>query len=450
MSEGFVINMLLKKISFYFFGGSARNISGILKNFLWIILCLNLLWINKSYSQGSPNPLFVDPETQDFSQNPKLLERILASPHGYFRFINKQFSRIICHKFEEMYAGSPSFNLHGDAHLEQYAVTDLGRGLTDFDDSSAGPAILDIMRFGVSLNLACKMNHWNDSFSGLFGIFLEGYRGALENPSLEAPEPALVSKLRSNFTYNKEVYYKWVDSIMDKIPASELDSLMVSMKTYVDAMMKENPQLSQHYFDVINLGYLRMGIGSALDLKYLARCQGESDDPFDDVVLEIKEVRDISQIPCLTRVQIFDPFRILIGQARIAYQPFYHLGYFYFKEKNFWVHSWVMNYKELDIQKNYRDKKELQEIVYDVGVQLGRGHPKQIAAPLDFQLRQSQLRWLEQYDNKLLKACESLAEEVEYSWKRFSEKVMTEERANKSIQDQTGISGENQRNKLVK
>ena len=39
--------------------------------------------------------------------------------------------------------GVPLFNLHGDAHLEQYAITDLGRGLTDFDDSSRGPAIVE-------------------------------------------------------------------------------------------------------------------------------------------------------------------------------------------------------------------------------------------------------------------------------------------------------------------
>ena len=440
--------MLLRNISFKFLARSVKIIFGGWKNYLLIILCLNLIWLSKSYTQDSSNPLFVDPGMQDFSQNPKLLKRILASPHGYFRFINKQFSRNICQEFEEMYAGSPSLNLHGDAHLEQYAVTDLGRGLTDFDDSSAGPAILDIMRFGVSLNLTCSMNHWNDSFSSLFNLFLEGYRGALENPLLEAPEPALVSKLRSDFTYNKEEYYKWVNSIMDEMPTKELDSLMVSMKTYVDAMMNENPQLSQYYFEVVNLGYLKMGIGSALDQKYLARCQGESNDPLDDVVLEIKEVRDISQIPCLTRAQIFDPFRILIGQARIAYQPFYHLGYFSFREKNFWVHSWVQNYKELDIQESCRDKKDLEEIVYDVGVQLGRGHPKQIAAPLDFQLRQAQLRWLEKYSDELKLACESKADEVKYSWNKFSEKVLTDERGTKSTTDQTGSGSENHTNKL--
>jgi hypothetical protein len=236
--------------------------------------------------------------------------------------------------------------------------------------------------------------------------------------------------------------------MMDEMPTEESDSLMVSMKSYVDVMMKENPQFSPHYFDVVTLGYLKMGIGSALDLKYLVRCHGESEDPLDDVVLEIKEVRDISQIPCLTRSQIFDPFRILVGQARIAYQPFYHLGYFSFKEKNFWVHSWVQNYEELDIRESCRDTHDLKEIVYDVGVQLGRGHPKQIAAPLGFQLRQAQLGWLDKNNEELRHACENLANEVEFSWKKFSEMIVSYDEGVKDSKDPAGHHSKSHINKL--
>ena len=40
-----------------------------------------------------PDPLYVDPASRDFSQNPELLERVLRSPHGYLRFINVPFSQ---------------------------------------------------------------------------------------------------------------------------------------------------------------------------------------------------------------------------------------------------------------------------------------------------------------------------------------------------------------------
>ena len=108
------------------------------------------------------NPLFVSPESSDFSNNPDLLDRIVHSPQGYFRFINIPFSEEICHRLGDEIHGTPTFNLHGDAHVEQYAVTDLGRGLTDFDDSSKGPAVLDLIRIGVSLHLASEANSWQE------------------------------------------------------------------------------------------------------------------------------------------------------------------------------------------------------------------------------------------------------------------------------------------------
>ena len=42
------------------------------------------------------NPLFIDPETFGFESNPELLERVLSSPHGYFRLINIPFSQEVC------------------------------------------------------------------------------------------------------------------------------------------------------------------------------------------------------------------------------------------------------------------------------------------------------------------------------------------------------------------
>lgn len=383
--------------------------------------------LTQNPEKNEENPLYTDPSGHDFSQNPELLNRILSSPHGYFRFINIPFSQTICTRFQYTYSGTPSFNLHGDAHIEQYAVTDLGRGLTDFDDSSAGPAIIDLMRFGVSLYLTCMANDWEDNAYDLFSEFLKGYRMALEDPNAEAPEPTVSKRFRSKFKHDDKAYYEWVNSMMQPIEETERDSLISAMKSYIQTMYSESSELPSDYFDVVDMGYLKMGIGSALDLKYLLRCQGKTDDPFDDVVLEIKEVRDISGISCLTRAQKFDPFRILIGQSRIAYQPFHHLGYFTFRGINLWVHSWVQNYKEVDIYKSFKNVNELKEVVFDIGVQLGRGHPKQIAAPLDLQLRLAQLRWLNLYDVKLNRSCNKLADEVVKAWNLFRTKVKNAE-----------------------
>ena len=130
-------------------------------------------------------------------------------------------------------------------------------------------------------------------------------------------------------------------------------------------------------------------------------------------------MRDLSDVTCLTQYKSSDPFRILVGQARIAYQPFLHLGYFHFGEHIFWIHSWVENYREVQIADTYQNVDELKEVAFDIGIQLGCGHPKQIASPFDLQLRLAQLQWLEEYEPSLKQACDELALEVESCWREF-------------------------------
>ena len=369
------------------------------------------------------NPLYVDPASRDFSENPALLERILGSPHGYFRFINIPFSREVCRRFGGSMEGTPLFNLHGDAHLEQYAVTDLGRGLTDFDDSSTGPAVVDLMRFGVSLELACREQSCADEMDGIYEQFLRGYEAALDDPTTEASQPSVVSRLQEGFTFDREAYFEWIDEVMEPMPASEERELAEAMGPYVDVMLEQDPSLGRSYFEIVDMGYLRRGIGSALDLKFLVRIRGTGDEPLDDRVLEVKQVRELGTIDCIAVAPGTDPFRILKGQARIAYKPYGLLGYLRMRRLTFWIHAWVENYKELTIGEDFASPEELAEVAYDVGVQLGRGHPNLIGAPLDLQLRREQMRLLERDRELIMRQRHELAEMVVEAWQRFREEV---------------------------
>jgi len=368
---------------------------------------------------GAVNPLFVDPASRDFSENPGLLKRILSGPHGYFRFINIPFSEEICRRFSEIITTAPTLNLHGDAHIEQYAVTDLGRGLTDYDDSSTGPGVIDLLRFGVSVHLTCRKNGWADSSTILLDRFFAGYRAALKYPKMRVDAGAWVKRARATFKNDRASYFKWIDTMMEPMPDDDKNALIAAIQPYIDTKIAEDSTLSPDYFRIVQTGDLQMGIGSALDEKFLVRIRGKSADPLDDVVLEFKEVRDLSGIDCINSGQELDPFRILLGQTRIAYQPFAHLGYFRFHDKIFWVHSWVDNYKEVKIGKSFQSPGELAEVVYDVGVQLGKGHVKQIASPLDLQLRREQLQFLKKNEAALKTACRELTEETVAAWQMF-------------------------------
>jgi len=367
----------------------------------------------------SSNPLFVDPTSRDFSGNPELLERIVESPHGYLRFINIQFTEEVCRQFADSLSQYPPFNLHGDAHLEQYAVTDLGRGLTDFDDSSSGPAVVDLVRLGVSLRLAVAAHGWNDRADELFEVFLSGYRAALDDSSTVAPEPAVVARLQDDFEYDRRKYFEWVEGISDPVPESEQVELVEAMRHYFDNLRAQYPSLDADFLKVERVGYLKLGIGSALDTKYLVQIRGESDAITDDLVLELKQVRDLAGIECVAAGLGSDPYRILVGQS-IAYQPYSMLGYVYFRDASFWAHAWVDNYRELDIDKSIETIEELREVAYDVGVQLGLGHPNQYEEPLALQLRREQIRLLDRDELQVKEASRELAELVEQAWSDFS------------------------------
>jgi hypothetical protein len=365
------------------------------------------------------NPLFVDPASRDFSGNPELLERIVESPHGYLRFINIQFTGEVCRQFADSLSQYPPFNLHGDAHLEQYAVTDLGRGLTDFDDSSSGPAIVDLVRFGVSLRLAAAAHGWSDRVDEVSEAFMSGYRAALNDPSTAAPEPAVVARLQDDFEYDRRKYFEWVEEISDPVPEAEQAELLEAMRHYFDNLRAQYPSLDADFLEVERVGYLKLGIGSALDTKYLVQIRGESDAITDDEVLELKQVHDLAGIECVESGRGSDPYRILVGQS-IAYQPYSRLGYVYFRDASFWAHAWEDNYRELDIDKSIETIEELREVAHDVGVQLGLGHPNQYEEPLALQLRREQIRLLDRDEAQIKDATKALAEQVERAWSDFS------------------------------
>ncbi|MCB9645615.1 MAG: DUF2252 family protein [Deltaproteobacteria bacterium] len=383
-------------------------------------LCLATLGAGcASTSKGQP--LYVAPDGFDFSQNPKLLARILATPHGYFRFINRPFASEVCNRMSPGLADAPVVNLHGDAHLEQYAVTDLGRGLTDFDDSTAGPAALDLVRFSVSLRLAAEANGWTKDAEALIQRFLDGYKEGLENPDVAPSEPTVAARIRGGFTYDRKRYFEWVDSIIQPMPDDLGEELGQAFVPYVESMRAQDPSLPPDFFRVKQVGLLQMGIGSALDMKFLVRVEGKTEAPEDDVVLEVKEVRDLRGVSCITHNAKVDPFRILVGQSRIAYRPYELLGYLQLRGKVFWIHSWVDNYREVKLAESFQRVEELEEVVHDVGVQLGRGHAAQIAAPLGQQLRRALLTMLEANRGEILRLSADMAKETVAAWKRFAE-----------------------------
>ncbi len=368
------------------------------------------------------NPLYIPPGRIDFQGNQRLLDRLRGGPHGYFRFVNVPFSDTLCQRFSEEIEGLPSVNLHGDAHVEQYAVTNFGRGLTDYDDSSSGPALLDLVRFGTSLRLVCQERGWQSHEQPILDEFLRGYVEALDDPDREVEEPEIATQIREGFSRDRAEFLAWVDDIMTELDDDERRRFELAARDYIDAMVESHRSLPRDFFTIKKVGTHPLGIGSALDMKYLVRVEGPTSDPNDDVILEAKEVRDLSGIRCIGHTQNLDPFRVLVGQARIAYRPYPYLGYAQIEGHTFWIHGWADNYKEMDLHE-IESPEVLRDIAYDVGLQLGRGHVNQIAAPLDAQLRRAQKSFIEHHQEDLQEAIIDMTQMVTEAQARFAEEA---------------------------
>jgi hypothetical protein len=369
---------------------------------------------------GQRGPFDVDARGPDARLDPKVLQRVRASPVGYFRFVNTAFRNEICHRFEAHLPTTPIVNLHGDAHLEQYAVTDTGRGLTDFDDAASGPVVLDLVRFSTSLVLACRARGWNDEVDRALYEFLRGYRRALENPRFRASEPLIVGRLRSNFRFNPAEYFGWLESIVEPVSTSTQLGIQRSLEPYVDRMLAADPALERQYFQLQHAGRSRIGVGSAHADKYLVRIRGSTDSPDDDVILELKELAELSGITCLSESAVRDPMRLLLAQARIAYEPYRLIGFVALDAKDFWVHAWARSHREISAL-DLRSPDELGELAFDAGVQLGLGHPKDISTPFDHDLRRSLLRFLSVHELEVRSLSKAMSAELKAAWSRFRE-----------------------------
>jgi hypothetical protein len=360
--------------------------------------------------------LLVDPASPALAAIPELRPRLAAGPHDFFRYVNGPFREVLCRRLLPPGRAHVDVMLHGDPHVEQYSVTDEGRGLADFDEATVGPAILDLVRFATSLRLATSERGW-DGADDLVRVFLAGYADALHNPARLPPEPRIVARLRGRFQRNRNDALARAEGLMEALPADKAPSDETLARTArLLAQVSGWPEAS---FKVKRLGTQRLGIGSAGDEKYLLRIEGKTPSPDDDVILEVKEVRPSAGAACVHGEP--GPDRILKGSSQLAYQAFQYAGGITLGEHSYWFHAWTDNYVEVDIRRDLESLAELTEIARDVGFQLGRGHPGTHGGKESKRLRAALLADLPLQD--VAGESRLMAQATTEAWQRYKERL---------------------------
>jgi Uncharacterized protein conserved in bacteria (DUF2252) len=139
----------------------------------------------------------------------ELIDRLRSNPTDYFRFVNRPWIARVCEVFAEDIRDQPIVRLHGDAHLEQFAVTKDAWGLDDFDDSARGPALIDLVRFLGSIDLTVRQRGWTSHRKALIDRFFKGYRRGLTEPGYRPPQPAIVGRLRTQAPRSHAAFLAW-------------------------------------------------------------------------------------------------------------------------------------------------------------------------------------------------------------------------------------------------
>jgi hypothetical protein len=364
-------------------------------------------------------------------QAQKLLANLRSDPYVYFRFINRPWARATCKALGPVLATWPHVHLHGDAHVGQYAYTRTENGLDDLDDSISGPAGLDIVRFLGSVDLATRARGWTEDRGDVADEFFRGYRAALMNPDYRPPVPSYVSRARERLAampVSQEEFLRWAGSLVHPIEDEDAASIEEGRRRLVDLIKEERPELPEFFLEPKRVGWLRMGVGSALTPKLLLRCEGRTRADEDDFLLEARELSDLSEVSCVDTSESARALRIIEGYGRMgrishdtvvvvpnALEP--AAG-----AREWWARSWEPSYRELQLDE-LESPRELAEVVHDAAAQLAHGHAWAPKGHTGETQRARKRVWLDRAEPRLRALALQTTADLLEAWEVFSSRT---------------------------
>jgi Uncharacterized protein conserved in bacteria (DUF2252) len=389
-----------------------------------LTISLMLIWATPARAQLRPEPGTLELAPRE------LIDQMQADPIQYFRFVNRPWIARVCEVFAEDIRDLLTVRLHGDAHLEQFAVTRDEWGLDDFDDSARGPALVDIVRFLGSIDLVARQRGWIRSRNSLFDRFFDGYRRGLAEPDYRAPQPDIVRRLRARAPGSREAFLAWGETLMRPMVEESMTGIIAAMDALSRVVYAERPDLPAGYLTVIRAGWLRMGVGSAVGEKILIRIQGPSAAPEDDELVEAKELRDLGGLRCLEGPPPGEPaLRVILGVRQLgrlkhnilAAGPDLVIPELVIRQRqlrDWWIRSWDPSYRELKLD-DLRSVQDLAAIAYDAGAQLGAGCLKDVDGSPGASQRKRELTSLARLERRIREETPRLVDQLLLGWKEL-------------------------------
>jgi hypothetical protein len=354
-----------------------------------------------------------------------LVQELASDTYRYFRALAPQFALRTCAAFRDVRWHLPVTAIHADAHVEQFVVTSTTSGLEDFDQSGYGPAVVDLVRYAASLHLTCRQAAWPCDADAAVAAYFRSYRASLDRAPLRRP-PAIAKRLRDDAPKTPEAWLAMAESLMKPIEPSREARLHTAWHEFQRVQREIRPERQDAFYTIIRAGSLHLGVGSALETKVLMRIRGATDDPNDDLVIEMRRAPPPTGGECAWRPPYGGSLQPLLFMSILGQRMPDTFGVVTLSDDpqapEFWAQSWEQGYHELSIA-DLQSQQELIELAEDAAKQLAGHFWTRFPEPLRPVQRRAQLRAFDLVAARALDLAREFAAETVRERTRFRETV---------------------------
>lgn len=303
------------------------------------------------------------------------LSKTKKSTHLIFRLLGPIFQEEF--SSSPLLIHAPKVFIHGNPHLDNYVRTFHGSGMVDFDRSRIGPYCWDLIRLFSSFYISSK-SFPEPLHPKIYEYTLKGYQNTFSEPHILYSEPSFLHKLQpqeNQFTTNQylSTQKKWAGKLSDFQVSEHDPDILEMLIRYLDSR-KEKKLLK--FFSIHQAARCPGSLGKEHILVVLQ--PKKQKERRDSILIDLKETYSEPDSELFYSPTKHQGLRMI--QASNLYAPNIEqrLGHFTYKDTHYWGREVPSFNAKL---KSKLRRRELEELGYSVGAQLGRAHRNSIIGP---------------------------------------------------------------------